>query len=69
MSTYYGACDNCGAKTSLESVRLDIGEVEKLCYTCYNNWLDKKVEPENTLRQDPDDERKYGRYNHFYEED
>lgn len=70
MSTYYGACDNCGAKSSLEPVRLDIGEVEKLCHTCYTDWLNKQVPAESDLaKRDYDDERKYGRYDNFYEED
>lgn len=64
MSQYHGACDGCGETSGLTAVDRGGERRDKLCFTCYDRWLEDKPPAPEPLRQDPDDERKYGRYNY-----
>jgi hypothetical protein len=60
VSTYYGKCDLCGEKSSLEAMHPETGDIQKVCFECWDNWLTNQ-EPKKKTEIDPDDLRKYGR--------
>lgn len=65
MSEYWGVCLDCGDKTGLTAIDRGNERRDKVCFVCYEKWLDELPPAPEPPRQDPDDERKYGRYN-FY---
>lgn len=61
MSIYHGKCAHCGEVSSLELIHLPDDETQKVCFMCFDAWADKQTSVQPP-RQDPDDERKYGKY-------
>ena len=62
MSLYYGECNNCGDKGSLDAVVVEPNNVEKkLCYFCCLEYWEMLAKNKAFDKyRDPDDERKYG---------
>lgn len=64
MSLYYGKCDQCSETGSLDPVVVGPTYKEmKLCYVCCLEYWESAAGLEPDKPRDPDDERKYGRYN------
>ena len=56
-----GNCEHCGKHDVMIITQPSKGKGESLCPECYVKYLDSFTMP-TQLRQDVDDERKYGKY-------
>ena len=57
-----GTCERCNRLDVIIITQPTKGKGQSLCPECYDKYLDELTIPHDTLRQDADDERKYGRY-------
>jgi hypothetical protein len=60
--TWIGRCDQCDTSAEVIVTQPTLGGSKVLCHECYDKYLDAQTSDAVSLRQDPDDERKYGKY-------